>query len=80
MSCRILAAAAFPVTSKHQLWPSIGPAAISGRNDSGISDSMALSRPLDSLLSSASRPNVGEFSTAWWTVMARVGGWIVLTG
>lgn len=48
ISCRTFAAAALPLTSKHQLSPSIGPALMAGRRAAGSSDSIDLSLSLDS--------------------------------
>lgn len=64
MSWRSFAAAALPLTSKHQVSPSIGPAFTAERKVSGISELMASSRALDSLTSSVSRHKEGELSTA----------------
>jgi hypothetical protein len=64
-SCRILAAAALPLTSRHQVSPSMGPAWTAGRKASGSSGSMALSLSLDSWTSSVSRAREGEFPAAW---------------
>ena len=70
VSWRSFAAAAFPLTSKHHVSSSIGPALTAGRKFSGIKTSMVFSLALDSLMSPAILPSETEFSTAWWAVTA----------